>query len=281
MKKILKNRKVQISFVVFILLLVMLFSIDRFSKVNIIRNIVTTPVVWFQKGIKATGEWFEGVLSSVKNYAYVIEENVQLKEENLKLKEHIAVLSGVEKDNERLMEAVNLKKRFKDYKLIGGNIVGVEPGMYIYNYRIDVGSLDGVEIDDPVIASNNVLVGRIYRVGLTSSVVMPLIDEFSGISAWTMKSEGGSAVVKGDIEYKKDGLCIMDTVSEDMYMQKGDIIETSGMGGIFPRGILIGEIIEVHKATSVIARYSIVKPFIDFNSLQEVYILKDNEKDGK
>lgn len=277
MNKLLRNRKFQIITAVIILLFVVLLSADRFSEVNIIRNIVTAPVSFVQKGINSVGDWFGGIFASVRKYTVVVRENSDLKDENLQLREHIAVLSGIEDENERLREAVKLKDKFENYNILGANIVGTDPGNFLYNYRIDVGTLDGVEIDDPVIASNNVLVGRIYSVGLTSSVVMPLIDELSGISAWTTKYEGGHAVVKGDIEFKTDGLCLMDTISETMEIEVGDVLETSGMGGIFPRGILIGEIIEVHKETSVIGRHALVEPFIDFNSIEEVYILIEKD----
>ncbi len=275
MNKLLRNRKFQITSAIIILLVVVLLSADRFSKINIIRNIVTAPVTFVQKGINAVGNWTEGLASSIRNYSSVIEENSNLKDENLLLKEHIAVLADVEDENKRLREAVKLKDRFSNYEVIGANIVGTDPGNFLYNYRIDIGSLDGVKIDDPVIAANNILVGRIYSVGLTSSVVIPLIDELSGISAWTSKADGGHAVIKGDIELKAEGLCIMDTINETMNIEVGDIVETSGMGGIYPKGIIIGEITEIHRETSLIERHAIIKPFIDFNALEEVYILQD------
>jgi len=275
LNKLLRNRKFQITSAIIILLVVVLLSADRFSKVNIIRNIVTAPITFVQKGINAISDWADGLAASIRNYNAVIDENSSLKEENLLLKEHLAVLADIENENDRLREAVKLKDRFSNYEIIGANIVGTDPGNFLYNYRIDIGSLDGVQIDDPVIAANNLLVGRIYSVGLTSSVVMPLVDELSGISAWTTKADGGHAVVKGDIEFKSKGLCIMDTVNETVQLEIGDIVETSGMGGIYPKGILIGEIIELHKESSLIERHAIVRPFIDFNALEEVYILQD------
>jgi rod shape-determining protein MreC len=281
LNKLLRNRKFQIISAVVILFIVVLLSADRFSKVNIIRNIVTAPVTFVQKGVNAVGDWIDGLAASVRRYAVVVDENSELKEENLLLKEHLAVLADLEEENQRLKEALNLKDRFSNYEIIGANIVGTDPGNFLYNYRIDAGSLDGVEIDDPVVASDNLLVGRIYSVGLTSSVVVPLVDELSGVSAWTTKSGGGHAVVKGDIEYKQEGLCLMDTISETMDLEIGDIIETSGMGGIYPRGILIGEVIDVHKETSLIERHAIIQPFIDFNSIEEVYILKDKDSGGE
>ncbi len=277
MNKLLKNRKFQIISVVIILLVIVLFSADRYSKVNIIRNIATAPVTFVQKGLNTVGDWFDGIVSGIRGYAVVIEENTKLRNENLELKEKNAALKDMKSENIRLKDALNLKDIFENYKIMGANIVGSDPGSFLYNYRIDVGSLDGIEIDDPVLAANNVLVGRIYSIGVTSSVVVPLIDELNGISAWITQEGGGHAVVKGDIEYKADGLCLMDTVNENVKLEIGDIVETSGMGGIYPKGILIGEVIEIYKGKSLIERHAVIRPFIDFNALEEVYILMEKD----
>ena len=79
MNKLLRSRKFQIISAVIILLIVVLLSADRFSKVNIVRNIVTAPVTFVQKGINAVGDWFDGIFSSVRNYALVVDENADLK----------------------------------------------------------------------------------------------------------------------------------------------------------------------------------------------------------
>ena len=277
MNKLLKSRKFQIITAAVILLIVVLLSADRFSKANIIKSIVTAPVTFVQKGVRAAGEWFGGIFSGIRQYAKVVEQNEGLREENLLLKEKNALLAEMEDENKRLREALKLKDRFADYDVIGANIIGTDPGNFYYNYRIDAGILDGVEIDDPVIAADNVLVGRIFSVDLTSSVVMPLTDERSGISAWTTKEGGGHAVVKGDIEYKAGGMCLMDSISEEVKLEIGDIIETSGLGDTFPRGILIGSIEEIHKGSSLIERHAVIRPFIDFNAIEEVYILKEKD----
>ncbi|MBN2557455.1 MAG: rod shape-determining protein MreC [Clostridia bacterium] len=277
MNKILKSRRFQIISAIFLLLIVILFSADRFSKANIVRDIITAPVAIAQKGIKAAGIWIDGIVSGIKGYARITSENESLRNENLELYEKNAELAGMEAENQRLREALKLKDRFSGYEIIGANIIGVNPGNFFYNFRIDIGSLDGVETDDPVIAADNVLIGRIYSVGLTTSVVVPLTDERTGISAWTTKTDGGHAVVKGDIEYKALGLCLMDTISQDVNLEIGDVVETSGMGGIYPRGILIGTVEEIYKETSLIERHAVIKPYVDFNSIQEVYILKEKE----
>lgn len=277
MGRILKNRKFQIVTAIILLLVIVLLSADRFSKVNIIRNIVTVPVTFVQKRVKSASDWIENIISGISDYAYLVDENAKLKEENLEMLEEMARMSEMKSENKRLREALKLKDLFSGYDIIGTNIIGSEPGNFYYNFRIDGGSLDGIEIDDPVVAADNVLFGRVYSVDLTTSVIVPFIDERSGISAWTAKEGGGHVVVKGDIEYKSQGLCLLDTISEDVNLKEKDIIETSGMGGIYPRGILVGTVEEIFIQDSLTEKYALLKPFIDFNSIEEVFILKEKK----
>ncbi|HRX41623.1 MAG TPA: rod shape-determining protein MreC, partial [Clostridia bacterium] len=141
MIKLLKNRKFQIALSVIALLFIILLSVDRFSKVNIIRNIVTAPVVFVQKGVKAAGDWFGGIISGIRGYKDVIDLNNELKDENLDLRQKVTSLTQLEEENQRLRTALGLKDKFSEYDVIGANIVGSNPGNFYYNFRIDAGSL--------------------------------------------------------------------------------------------------------------------------------------------
>lgn len=278
MIKLLKNRKFQIALSVIALLFIILLSVDRFSKVNIIRNIVTAPVVFVQKGVKAAGDWFGGIISGIRGYKDVIDLNNELKDENLDLRQKVTSLTQLEEENQRLRTALGLKDKFSEYDVIGANIVGSNPGNFYYNFRIDAGSLDGIVIDAPVVAGDNVLVGRVYSVDLTSAVIIPMIDEKSGISVWNTKSEGGQGIVKGDIELKEQGKCLMDTISEEFRLQVGDVIETSGIGSVYPRGILVGVVEKINREESLIERNAIIEPLVNFNEIREVYILVEKDR---
>ncbi|HRX43225.1 MAG TPA: rod shape-determining protein MreC, partial [Clostridia bacterium] len=135
-----------------------------------------------------------------------------------------------------------------------------------------------VVIDAPVVAGDNVLVGRVYSVDLTSAVIIPMIDEKSGISVWNTKSEGGQGIVKGDIELKEQGKCLMDTISEEFRLQVGDVIETSGIGSVYPRGILVGVVEKINREESLIERNAIIEPLVNFNEIREVYILVEKDR---
>jgi len=273
----LKNRKIQIVFVIIILLVISLISIDRFSKVNIIRNIVTAPVNFVQKGIKKGEDSLTTFFNSIKDYKDVITENEQLKKDVNSLKQKNADINDLQEENIRLRAALLLKNKFDIYKFIGANVLATNPSNYKYEVLIDVGSLDGIKIDDPVVAANNALLGRIYSKTLTSSTVIPITDELSGISGWITRKNGGHVTIRGSIKLKEYGLCLVENIPCDTEIKIGDIIETSGLGGIYPKGIIIGTIVEIFNESSETKKYAYLEPLIQMKILSEVYVISSED----
>jgi len=120
-------------------------------------------------------------------------------------------------------------------------------------------------------------VGRVLRADLTSSKVISIIDEDSVVSCWLSKSGGGHVMVRGDLTLKEQGLCMMYNIPQNVDVAVGDVVETSGLGGIYPKGILVGRVEEIVNAEDKYFRYAIIKPEVDFKKLREVYILKIKE----
>ncbi|HPB17157.1 MAG TPA: rod shape-determining protein MreC, partial [Clostridia bacterium] len=243
--KLLKNRKFQIILIIAVFIVVAVLSINRFSGVNIIRNLVTIPITWIQKGINKADEYFAQKSFTRKQFQELLEENKVLKAENEDLREQNAGMSFLQDENQLLRDALSLKEIFDGYNIIGSNIMGSDPGNFVYRYKIDIGTRDKVKQDMPVVAANNALYGRIYSVNYTTSVIIPIIDENAGISGWISKEKGGHVNIKGDIRYKEDGLCLIENVSDGVELVVGDVVETSGFGGIYPKGILVGVIVEI------------------------------------
>jgi len=207
-----------------------------------------------------------------------------LKEENEELKIKI---SELEKENRELLEyrdkindlrsALRLKSQFEDYELVGANIIAIDAGNWFNLFTIDIGKKDGINNDYPVITSTKGLVGRVLRADLTSSKVISIIDEDSVVSCWLSKSGGGHVMVRGDLTLKEQGLCMMYNIPQNVDVAVGDVVETSGLGGIYPKGILVGRVEEIVNAEDKYFRYAIIKPEVDFKKLREVYILKIKE----
>ncbi len=273
--KLLKNRKFQIILIIAVFIVVAVLSINRFSGVNIIRNLVTIPIAWIQKGINKADEYFAQKSFTRKQFQELLEENKVLKAENEDLREQNAGMSFLQDENQLLRDALSLKEIFDGYNIIGSNIMGSDPGNFVYRYKIDIGTRDKVKQDMPVVAANNALYGRIYSVNYTTSVIIPIIDENAGISGWISKEKGGHVNIKGDIRYKEDGLCLIENVSDGVELVVGDVVETSGFGGIYPKGILVGVIVEIFHDEITNERYGVLEPYVDFNSINTVFVMME------
>ena len=273
--KLLKNRKFQIILIIAVFIVVAVLSINRFSGVNIIRNLVTIPITWIQKGINKADEYFTQKSFTRKQFQELLDENKVLKAENEDLREQNAGMSFLQDENQLLRDALSLKEIFDGYNIIGSNIMGSDPGNFVYRYKIDIGTRDKVKQDMPVVAANNALYGRIYSVNYTTSVIIPIIDENAGISGWISKEKGGHVNIKGDIRYKEDGLCLIENVSDGVELVVGDVVETSGFGGIYPKGILVGVIVEIFHDEITNERYGVLEPYVDFNSINTVFVMME------
>ena len=259
-------------------LVIMGISAKPDSGVNMVSNLVSIPLSPMQKFLSSAGQKIEEVMSFFKDIHAIKEENEYLKIKINELEKERRELLEYREKIEELKKALNLKDRFDDYELIGANVIAKDPGNWFNIFKIDIGRKDGIMRDFPVLTAANGLVGRVMAADYTSSKVITIIDADSIVSGWISKAGGGPVRVKGDISLKDEGLCRMDYIPTDVNVEVGDIVETSGLGGIYPKGIVIGEVKEVRKTSGDLNRHAIVKPVVDFKRLGEVFVLKSRSE---
>jgi len=273
LRNLFRNRKFQIAILVIVLIIISLISLNRFSSINLVKNIVSIPVTFIQKEVKDISDNVSSFFASIRDYSDVIGENKQLKKKLSILEEKSAKTSNIEEENKRLRDALVLKEHFANFNFVSANVLSINPSNYKYEFTVDVGSIDNVKIDNPVIASNNALLGRVYQTDLTSAKIIPITDELSGVSGWISREGGGNVTIRGSINLKQYGLCIVENIPQDTKIVVGDVVETSGLGGIYPKGIIVGTIVEIFNSDSQVNRYAYLKPLVDMKILSEVYIL--------
>lgn len=235
----------------------------------------------YYRGFFSTmGQKVEYFFSTFKEIKTLKEENEKLKIRVNELEKENRELIGFREKNEELREALKLKSQFEDYEIIGANVIAKDPGNWFDVFTIDIGKKDGIDVDYPVITSTKGLVGRVISSDLTSSKVISIIDEDSVISCWLSKIGGGHVIVKGDLTLKEEGLCHMYNIPANLDVAFDDVIETSGLGGIYPKGILVGRVKEIRQADSELDRYGIIEPEVNLKKLQEVFVLKKKDNKG-
>lgn len=279
MHRLFKSKVFILILTTIVLFVVMGVTARENSKLNWFGNLFNSAISPIQKAFSVSAQKVGSTFSFLQDSKALKEENEKLKDRVEELEKANERLQGLKDKNEELKKVVNLKDQFSDFEFLGSNIISMDAGNWFNTFGIDRGSTDGIETKDTVIASEG-LVGRITTVGPISSKVMSIIDVDSTVSARLTKSSK-YVLVKGDINLKDKGFCRMDSIPADVDVSVGDSVETSGIGGIYPKGITIGKVVEVRQVNSELNRYAIIEPVVDFEKLESVFVLKNksNTKD--
>lgn len=227
-------------------------------------HFVTEP---FSKFFSNTGRFanekfgFAFSIGSLKN------ENKTLLEENLKLKTQIASLQDIKNENAQLREQLELAPR-DSYDLKAGMIIGRDISSTSEEFVIDVGSKDGIKERMAVVVGEGVLVGKVKRVLHSVSYVEPILSKNSRVNAEIVETEA-----KGIVRGQFGTGVVIDMIPQTVEVNKGDSVITSGVGGILPRGILIGYAQDpIPTADQLFQQSSLVLP-VDVNSTRMVWVV--------
>lgn len=195
-----------------------------------------------------------------KERADLQREVAQLRTERIASRELVA-------ENQELRELLKWQQTQAELEMVGTDIIGQSPDNWQRLMIVSKGSSSGVKKYMGV-ATEEGLVGRVISVGSRSSVVQLITDSRSGVGARDQRSRE-----TGIVEGRNEEVIRFVPMREDADVRPGDIIETSGLGGTVPPGIVIGRVSEVKKRSSGLARFVEVKPFVRFSKLNKVLII--------
>lgn len=265
-----RNKKSSIiGIIITIIILIVLVIVTNNNSMHI-EGIASKIVMPIQNGLtylknKITGnnEFF----IDIKNLKV---ENEELKQNNKELEQQLRELEIIKAENEMLKEYTNLTEKYSEYNTIPAYIINRDISNFSEDIVINVGLKDGVEPNMCVISEKG-LVGYIASSTEDTSKVQTIIDASTDVSS-TVATTRDSIICKGildsDTEVKATYIPI------DATLTVGDTLETSGMGGIYPRGITIGTIKKIVNTKNIADRYAIVETAVDFSKLETVLVIK-------
>lgn len=197
-------------------------------------------------------------------------ENEELKEKNKELEESIRQLELVKSENTTLKEYMNIVEKYSNYEVIPAYIINKDISNYNSNIVINIGKKDGIEKNMPVICKDG-LVGHVISCTEDTSKVQVIIDTASTVSG-IITNNREAIICRGILE--KENSLKATFIPTDAKLAVGDKVETSGLGGIYPKGIIIGEITEIIDTLNITDRYAIIKSYVDFSKLENVGVIK-------
>ena len=260
-----------------IILIVVLFACINYTNgtnrkitifEEIISDIITAPqriIVHAKNYFKEDGNIFFSNIETLK------EENDNLKEENSKIKEKLLLYEALIAENEILRSHIKLANLYPNYSVIVADIIMDSGSNWEFTYTINRGSNDGIEPNMAVIAEEG-LVGYIESVTSNTAKVVSILDAGNAISARVTRTRD-AVVSKGSIQLSQNMQMRVMNIPIGVSLVEGDKIETSGIGGIYPKGLLIGKIKSFEQKNNPLENEAIVESFVNFNKLETVAVI--------
>ena len=225
-----------------------------------------------EKLVSSAAVKLEELRAALRDYEALQAENEELKARIAAMEEEVRQSQGANAENDRLRQLLELKRSHTDYKLLDASIISWGSSNWSSTFDLDKGSFSGVEVGDCVITETGFVVGVVTEAGLYSCSVRTLIDPRAAMGA-TVHSTGLTAVAEGDFSLMAGGELKLTYVFENSVLELGDTVLTSGAGGVYPAGLVIGKITGVASEEGGYGQYGIVTPSAELSGLSQVFLI--------
>ncbi|OOE05683.1 rod shape-determining protein MreC [Anoxybacillus kestanbolensis] len=274
MPKFFLNKRLIILLVSIMVLVALIgFSLKERNELSWMEKFVKDTVVFMQSIVHKPAQFVAGFFENVNDLRHTYEENKRLKEH---LEQYVLLQSEVEslkKENERLRELLNKKESLRDFVAIQATVIGRNPERWEETLIVNKGSQHGVEKNMAVITPQG-LIGKVRSVSPFSATVQLLSakDRQNRISAFIQGDENVFGLIEGYDEERET--LLLKRIPYDAKIEKGQRVFTSGLGGIFPKGLFIGEVEEVVADEYGLTQIAYIKPAANFYDIDDVIIVK-------
>lgn len=236
-----------------------------------VEELLLTVVAPVQGAFQRLTRSVESVLATVKNYQIVLEENAEMREQLTAAGTLESRLAELRKENDRLRRMLGLQER-SEYELIAADVITRDPNKWFNTLTINKGSAHGVERNMAVVTSDG-LIGNVLSVSPLSSQVILLTDARRRVSAVVQRSREPGQVGVVNNEPSRPGYLRMTNLPREANIQPGDTVISSGLGGVFPKGLVIGYVLETSEDEYGIVQNALLRPAANFNRLEEVFVV--------
>lgn len=230
------------------------------------------------KPVKTVMSSFVDNLEGYYNYMYkydaLLVENQRLKSQIATLEEEYREYTDISKENARLRALLKLSERHSDYKYETANIISWTSSNYASSFTINKGTSSGLELYQGVITEDGYLVGQITQIDYSSATVTTILDSTSSVGA-LVNETNEVAIVNGDFTLFQDGQMKLSYLQHDTNVIPGDTIITSGKGGIYPQGLVVGYVDRVVNDASGINVYATIDPAAEIQNLTHIFVITD------
>lgn len=272
MKDFLKSKSVKI-FLSVVLVVLALAVFSNSSNSNIVSSAVNGVTYSLSKVTAASAIEDKRTIDEIRA------ENEKLKKENADLRTQLVDYYDTLTENARLWKFYDLKKENPQYSLVPSMVLRRDSNDDFYSFTLDKGTTSDISVNDPVVSENG-LVGWVSEVDLNTCKVVTLLSPQTNVGAIDNKTHD-TGIVSGNAKYCDDNLTTMTKLNANNKIKEGHIITTTGISGLYPKGLIIGEVVEICYDTYNTSYYAVIKPYDNIKKLTELAIITDYTGQGE
>ena len=274
MKDFLKGKIFKIvACVVALLIGIMIYQAASGGFASFPEAVVGTFVTPIVKASASISDSVAGFFNSLVNAKDIEKENKELRSELAQAYKDLSDFEKAKKENEQLKKVLGIKEKNPDYEMEAATVIGRDSASAFGKFTVNKGSLNNIKLGSPVITEDG-LVGVITEVGPTYSVVTTVLDPDINVGIFNSRTQE-TGVVGGSADLYNKGRTKLKMLPRDTALLSGDIIETSGIGGVFPSGILVGTVKAMGAENSGVSMYAEIEPIVDVTKVSDVVIVTE------
>lgn len=263
--------KLKIIAAVIVVIAVIVSAAGFFSSYNPVSTVLGTVMTPLQSLVNSASDSVQGFFGYFYKYNSLVAENEQLKDRIAQLERLESKYNKAISENDYLKVLARISAENPTYEYAFASVTAIDTTDYHKVVTVDVGKADGIELYDCAIVREG-LVGYVSKVGPNFSEITTLIDPTMNIGA-VVSSTQEIGVAEGQADYIHENKLHLSYLDNETKVKKGDIIETSGYGDIYPKGLVIGYVDEVALESHGLSTYATVTPAVDFTQLKKLYII--------
>ncbi len=273
MKQFLRDNGIWILIVALVLTgvisLATVFVPNLFAPVTHALGVVATP---FRAAASFCAEEVQAFQQRIGGYDAMEQKIAELEQQVADLEAQRRNAEAALEENQRLRDLLGLEQAHADFTYASVYVTARSSTSWNRTLTINKGSSDGLQNQMCVVNPKGELVGVVTDVASNWATVTTLIDPEISVGA-AIHRTGDAGVLTGDLDAMTQGLCRLSYLSNEAAMEQGDTVVTSGLGGVYPAGLVVGTVTEEGTTPSGMERYAMVEPAAELDGLRQVFVI--------
>lgn len=269
------SKKVRTVVLIALILTVVLAVLGGALNINFPNLFIKGILTPLRSGLETMTGYVEQMYSYMFRYESLLAENEELKERIAQMEDDARTADALLRENERLRSVNDMLESRTDFELVDSYIISWDSTEWTNSFTINRGSAYGIEEGMCVVTANKAVVGLVTEVGVNYSVVKTVLDSSLEVSA-TIASSGHNGMVQGGYAIGEEGMLHMNYLPGNAIIRNNDQVVTSG-STVYPRDLILGYVVDAGYDETGVAKYAILEPAADFDSLEQVFVLTNFE----